>query len=159
MESSINLRRTPPQSYCPSFSTQFAPSNRKEDNNALYFESWWGRLIFLGWFSWFTRSGLCMEAKNLGWLLCFWVWFQSIRKSYWMSLYNFWMSLYFVTFLSMSTNFVIPSDFMGLVAKKMQEKKRKSRIFYFLGKVSWGRKWRTHVLSSSKKKKEKKKKN
>ena len=72
------------------------------------------------------------------------------------------MSLCFVTFLSMSTNFVIPSDFMGLVAKKMQEKKRKSRIFYFLGKVSCGRKWRTHVLSSSyssqKKKKKKRKK-
>ena len=29
---------------------------------------------------------------------------------------------------------------MGLVAKKIQEKKRKSRFFNFMDKVSWGRK-------------------
>ena len=44
----------------------------------------------------------------------------------------------------MSFYFVNLSDFMGLVAKKMQEKKSKFLIFNFLGKVSWGRKWRTH---------------
>ena len=40
----------------------------------------------------------------------------------------------------MSFYFVNLSDFMGLVAKKMQEKKRKSIFFNFMGKVSWGRK-------------------
>ena len=44
---------------------------------------------------------------------------------------------------------------MGLVAKKMQEKRRKSRFFNFKGKVSWEENeehdlpGRTHVLSSS----------
>ena len=36
--------------------------------------------------------------------------------------------------------FVNLSDTMDLVAKKMQEKKNKFRIFNFLGKLSWGRK-------------------
>ena len=40
----------------------------------------------------------------------------------------------------MSFYFVNLSDFMGLVAKKMQEKKSKFLIFNFLGKLSWGRK-------------------
>ena len=34
-------------------------------------------------------------------------------------------------FMGMSFYFVNLSDFMGLVAKKMQEKKRKSIIFFF----------------------------
>ena len=48
-------------------------------------------------------------------------------------------------FMGMSFYFVNLSDFMGLVVKKMQENERKSRIFNFLGKISWGRKWKTHV--------------
>ena len=116
-----------------------------------------------GWFFWVHVHGspdldCARRPKIWVWFLCFCVRFQSIRKSCWMSLCNCWMSLCFVNFLSLSIYFVNLSDFMGLVAKKMQEKKRKSRIFYFLGKVSWGRKWRTHVLSSSKKKKRKKEK-
>ena len=46
--------------------------------------------------------------------------------------------------MGMSFYFVNLSDFMGLVAKKMQEKKSKFLIFNFLGKLSWGGKWRTH---------------
>ena len=42
--------------------------------------------------------------------------------------------------MGMSFYFVNLSDFMGLVVKKMQENERKSRIFNFLGKISWGRK-------------------
>ena len=42
--------------------------------------------------------------------------------------------------MGISFCFVNLSDFMVLVAKKMQEKKSKFLIFNFLGKLSWGRK-------------------
>ena len=42
--------------------------------------------------------------------------------------------------MGISFYFVNPSDFMVLVAKKMQEKKSKFLIFNFLDKLSWGRK-------------------
>ena len=58
--------------------------------------------------------------------------------------------------MGMSFYFVNLSDFMGLVAKKMQENKRKSRIFNFLGKISWGENEKhmfrvLHVLPKKKK--------
>ena len=42
--------------------------------------------------------------------------------------------------MGISFYFVNLSEFMVLVAKKMQEKKSKFLIFNFLGKLSWGRK-------------------
>ena len=42
--------------------------------------------------------------------------------------------------MGISFYFVNLSDFMVLVAKKMQEKKSKFLIFNFLDKLSWGRK-------------------
>ena len=57
--------------------------------------------------------------------------------------------------MSISFYFVNLSDFMVLVAKKMQKKKRKFLIFNFLGKLSWGRKMKNTFFMFFQKKEKK----
>ena len=57
--------------------------------------------------------------------------------------------------MGISFYFVNLSDFMVLVAKKMQEKKREFLIFDFLGKLSWGRKMKNTFFMFFQKKEKK----